>query len=92
LFKVAAMPLGDRAQDLPQVEARRDSGRKIEEQLKPLVLTLKFCFCAHGHARNRQFIAESVLIRKLGRSPVSSAHTSPAPTSPSKIGKKASVR
>src|SRR5246127_830195 len=36
------------AQDLAQVEARRDSGRQIEEQLKPLVLTLKFRFSAHG--------------------------------------------
>lgn len=38
----------NRTQDVPQIEARRDSGRLIEEQLKSLVLTLKFRFCAHG--------------------------------------------
>jgi hypothetical protein len=30
------------------VEARRDSGRQIQEQFKPLVLTTKLRFCAHG--------------------------------------------
>ena len=38
----------NRAQDLAQVEARRDSGGQIEEQLKPLVLSPKFGVCAHG--------------------------------------------
>src|SRR6266478_1325914 len=38
----------DHAQDLAQVEARRDSGRQIQEQFKPFVLTMKFRFCAHG--------------------------------------------
>ena len=40
-----------RTQDLPQVEARRDSGGQIEEQLKPLVLSPKFGVCAHGRMR-----------------------------------------
>ena len=52
----------DRAQDLPQVEARRDSGRQIEEQLKPLVLTLKFRFSAHGYP-NRQLGGQKPTIR-----------------------------
>jgi hypothetical protein len=38
----------NRAQDLPQVEARCNSGREIQEQLKPLILKLKFCLCTHG--------------------------------------------
>lgn len=38
----------NRAQDLPQVETRRDSGSQIEEQLKPFVLSTKFGVCAHG--------------------------------------------
>jgi hypothetical protein len=37
----------NRAQNFPQVQARRDFGRQIEEQLKSLVLTVKFLFCAH---------------------------------------------
>jgi hypothetical protein len=39
----------NRAQNLPQIEARRDFGRQIEEQLKPLLLMLEFRLCAHGH-------------------------------------------
>jgi hypothetical protein len=38
----------DGAQDLPQVEARRDSGRQIQEQLKPVFLRVRSRFCAHG--------------------------------------------
>ena len=34
----------NRSQNFPQVQARRDFARQIEEQLKPLVLTLKFRF------------------------------------------------
>jgi hypothetical protein len=36
------------AQDLSQVEARRDFARQIEEQLKPIVLSSYFPFCAHA--------------------------------------------
>ncbi len=36
------------AQDLSQVEARRDFARQVEEQLKPIVLSLHFLFCAHA--------------------------------------------
>jgi hypothetical protein len=39
----------NRPQDLPDLEARRDFARQIEEQLKPLLLTLEFRFCAHSH-------------------------------------------
>jgi len=35
------------AQDLSQVEARRDFARQVEEQLKPIVLSSYFLFCAH---------------------------------------------
>jgi hypothetical protein len=38
----------NRAQYFPQVQAGRDAGRQIQEQVKPLVLTLKFCFYTHG--------------------------------------------
>ena len=36
------------AQDLSQVEARRDFARQVEEQLKPIVLSSYFLFCAHA--------------------------------------------
>jgi hypothetical protein len=36
------------AQDLSQVEARGDFARQIEEQLKPIVLSSYFLFCAHA--------------------------------------------
>jgi hypothetical protein len=42
----------NRAQDLPQVQTRGDSGRQIQEQLKPLMLTLKLRFCAHGRMKD----------------------------------------
>jgi hypothetical protein len=38
----------NRPQDLPDLEARRDLGRQIEEQLKPLLLMPKFPFSAHA--------------------------------------------
>ena len=44
----------NRPQDLPQVKARRDSVRQIEEQLKPLVLTLQFGLRAHVSPQSAQ--------------------------------------
>ena len=51
LHGIRRLVCGNRAQDLPQVEARRNSGHQIEEQLKPPLLTLKFRFCVHSHMR-----------------------------------------
>src|SRR5206468_9453723 len=43
----------NRPQDLPDLKARRDFARQIEEQLKPLVLTLKFRFSAQDRKSTR---------------------------------------
>jgi hypothetical protein len=50
----------NRAQDLPQVEARRDSGRQIQEQLKLVVLTLKFRFWAHDLPKAPPLVAKNL--------------------------------
>jgi hypothetical protein len=41
----------NRAQNLPQIEARRDFGRQIEKKLKPLLLMPRFPLSADGRMR-----------------------------------------
>jgi hypothetical protein len=55
----------NRAQNLPQIEARRDFGRQIEEQLKPLLLMPKFPFSAHGRMCSTAHFAMNTFHRMM---------------------------
>ena len=55
----------NRAQNLPQIEARRDFGRQIEEQLKPLLLMPKFPFSAHGRMRSTTHFVSNTFDRMM---------------------------